>query len=213
MQSTDLQPDQIWRQLSRYTMVKYHRYITNLQLAQHARNIPGTIVECGVWRGGMIAGIAKTLGPQRDYWLFDSFEGLPEAQPIDGAKAATLTGTCRADEHHAREAMQIAGITDYHIVKGWFEDTLPATQFPDGIALLRLDGDWYDSTLTCLNYLFPQVNPNGIIIIDDYYVWPGCARALHEYLANNQRTEPIRQAGPSHPAGRCVCWLRKEEQP
>lgn len=202
-------PETTWQLLRNYTMVKHDRYLTNLHLALDVRNIPGGIVEAGVWRGGAIAGIAATLGPGRDYWLFDSFEGLPPAQRVDGAKAAIMTGKLKAEEHYAQQAMQLAGVNDYHLIKGWFADTLPTAVFPNGIALLRLDGDWYDSTLTCLEHLFPQLNPGGLLIVDDYYVWPGCRKALHHYLTRHDRPEPIQQAGPSHPPGRCVCYLQR----
>lgn len=212
MLTTNLQPDQIWRTFRAYTMVKEHRYLTNLALAKQVADIRGAIVECGVWRGGMIAGIAATLGPDRDYRLFDSFEGLPAADlALDGAKAVALTGRCRASEDIAEQAMQLSGATNYTITKGWFTDTLPTAAFPDGIALLRLDGDWYDSTTTCLQHLYPHVNPGGLVLIDDYYYWPGCAQAVHDYLTQHQRLEHVQQAGPSRPRGRCVAYLIKDK--
>ena len=209
MLTTNLRSDQIWRMFRSYTMVKEHRYLLNLQLAKQVADVPGAIVECGTWKGGMIAGIAATLGPNRDYRLFDSFEGLPPADPdLDGAKAMTLTGRCRADEDTANQAMQLSGATNYTIAKGWFADTLPTAHFTQGIALLRLDGDWYHSTTTCLGYLYPQLNPGGILIVDDYYYWPGCKQAVHNYLANHPDT--IQQAGPNKPTGRCVAYLIKQ---
>ena len=72
-----------------------------------------------------------------------------------------------------------------HIVKGWFQDTLPAFKDEIGpIAILRLDGDWYESTKCCLEHLYEQVVPGGYVIIDDYGCWGGCRIATDEFLEN-----------------------------
>ena len=65
---------------------------------------------------------------------------------------------------------------------GWFKDTLPGYTPPAPIAILRLDGDWYDSTMVCLQALFPHLAPEGVVILDDYSTWDGCRRAVNEYL-------------------------------
>src|SRR5277367_3008793 len=74
----------IYRKYRNYTMIPEDSYIRNLKIAKRLKAIPGNIVECGVWRGGMIAGIAEVLGPSREYVLLDSFQGLPPAKEIDG---------------------------------------------------------------------------------------------------------------------------------
>ena len=109
---------------------------------------------------------------------------------------------CSADQRFAESAMSLTGSTKYHIIKGWFEDTLPTSNVPP-IALLRLDGDWYDSTLCCLENLFPHVVLNGMIIIDDYYMWDGCARAVHDYLSVNKLAVRIRSSREG------VCYIKK----
>jgi hypothetical protein len=193
------------------TMVPQQWFTTNLALARSVREVPGAIVECGVWRGGMIAGIAMTVGADRVYWLFDSFEGLPDARPVDGPAAAQWQANtagpyyydnCTASEEEAAESMLIAGVPDVRIRKGWFEDTLPTADFAGGIALLRLDGDWYASTRQALTMLFPRVNEGGIVIVDDYYTWDGCSRAVHEYLSEHSRPERIETMDG-------VCVIRK----
>jgi O-methyltransferase len=182
----------IYRNYRRYTMIPRRIYITNLVLAHQLRNVNGCVVECGVWRGGMIAGIAQVLGPHRAYFLFDSFQGLPPAKEIDGQAAIawqtkvdspTYYNNCTASEMEARTAMRMSKAVQYSIVRGWFEETLPHFKPPCPIALLRLDGDWYDSTRLCLEHLSPFLARNGIIIVDDYYTWDGCAKAVHEFLA------------------------------
>lgn len=204
-----------------YTMTPHAHYIANLQLAEEVADMPGAIVECGCWRGGMMAGIAMLLGDERDYWLFDSFEGLPPAQPVDGERAAALDATALirqymvTSEQVAAQAMDLAGAHRYHIVKGWFEHTLPGRTFEDGIAFLRVDGDWHDSIYTSLEALFPQVNVGGIISVDDYDVFDGVAVAVHAYLAEHKRPERVEKLTQADawqlPTGYGACFLRKRQ--
>lgn len=203
-----------------YTMVPPDQFAANLALAELVRDIPGVIVECGVWKAGMSAGIATLLGTDREYWLFDSFEGLPPAGPEDGATAPIWQkrrdcDQCRASEDEARATMAMAGI-EPHIVKGWFADTIWRAVFPDGIALLRLDGDWYESTLQALMHLFPQVNPGGVIIIDDYGWWEGCAKAVHDYMSANsrpERIETVTDAAQWQVPTTAIAFIRKDHDP
>jgi O-methyltransferase len=191
----------IYDKFARFTMVPVFTFLDNLELASKARSIPGDIVECGVWRGGMMAGISEKLGNDRKYWLFDSFEGLPPAKEIDGPEAVSWQkdkkgenyfDNCAAEEKFAREAMQLAGARNYELVRGWFKDTLPITSV-ERISVLRLDGDWYDSTMDCLTHLYPKVVDGGVIIIDDYYFWDGCTKAVHDYLSHHNICDRIRQ--------------------
>jgi len=182
----------IYTQFRAYTRLSESAYCKNLELVKQFSDIQGCVVECGVWRGGMIAGIARVLGP-RKYYLFDSFEGLPEPTEINGAKALEWHRTnvldgCKTDKSYAHEAMKG---TDYEVVKGWFKDTLP--QFKEKIAILSLDCDWYSSITECLNYLYEHVVLGGLIILDDYPVWLGCRRAVRDFLSANRLTDKIMQ--------------------
>ena len=177
-------------------------YMKDLALAKRFERVAGAVVECGTWRGGMIAGLAMTLGKNRDYFLFDSFEGLPPAKEIDGASAMewqadTTSGryfdNCRAEMAHAEAAMKLAGVSSYTITKGWFSDTLPAYDPRNTIAILRLDGDWYDSTMDCLTNLYQHVVQGGVVIIDDYHTWDGCTRAVHDFISRNKLPVRISQ--------------------
>jgi O-methyltransferase len=183
-------------------MIPLDIYIANLELAKRFSSIKGAVVECGTWKGGMIAGIANLLGEGRSYYLFDSFEGLPAAKKIDGESAIRWQAdksspdfydNCRTSEKIAKRAMWLANIYNPEIRKGWFKDTLPKAKFPEGIAILRLDADWYEPTLSALEYLFKYVNKGGVIIMDDYLTWDGCSRAVHNYLARHKRREKIRE--------------------
>jgi hypothetical protein len=133
------------------------------------------------------------LGADREYFLFDSFEGLPPArEELDGASAVAWQkdsmspahyNNCTAAEEEAAAAMKLSGAASFSLVKGWFNETIPRFTPPREIAVLRLDGDWYESTRVCLENLYPHVAPGGIIIVDDYYNWDGCARAVNEFIS------------------------------
>jgi O-methyltransferase len=152
----------------------------------------------------MIAGMAEVLGGARDYVLCDSFEGLPAARPIDGPAAlawqadkgaANYHENCAAPRSEAELAMRLSRVSAarVHFLQGWFDKTLPGFKAPGPIAILRLDGDWYESTMTCLQHLYHQMARNGVVIVDDYYTWDGCARALHDYLSAEEMAARIRQ--------------------
>jgi O-methyltransferase len=194
-------------------MMNPDRYTENMRIAEMVgkAKLEGCVVECGVWRGGMIAGLATLLGQHRDYFLFDSFEGLPPAKQIDGESAllwqANTGGdgyldNCSAPPEFANEAMRLAGATSFSLIKGWFNETVPVFKPSSPIALLRLDGDWYESTMVCLSHLFDQVAPGGIVILDDYYTWDGCTRALHDFLSRRSAVERVQSFGG-------VCFLVK----
>lgn len=164
-----------------------------------ADGVAGCFVECGTWRGGASFLMARRLlrnRIRRCTWLFDSFEGLPPPASIDGPAAlawAKDTGSpsyhdnCTASLEEVEASVRRLGLQDHvQVVKGWFEETLPATKARLGpIALLRIDADWYESVTTCLEELVPQVSPGGIVILDDYRTWDGCTRATHDYLSRH----------------------------
>lgn len=186
-------------------------YAANLALARTSAGIAGAVVECGVWRGGMAAGLADVLGPTREYLLCDSFEGLPPAKEIDGASAQAwqrdLGGpsyhdNCKAPLEAAVEAMSRSRAQRVRYIRGWFDQTLPELNIGGPIAVLRLDGDWYESTMACLTSLAPKVEPGGLIIIDDYHTWDGCSRAVHDYLSDQKLAWRISQWDNR------VCYIR-----
>jgi O-methyltransferase len=173
------------------------------------RQVPGCLVECGVWRGGSAAimGLAaRHAGEQRLLHLFDSFEGLPQPDERDGTKAAAYSSgqasgaltsihQCEAGLEEVQKALLgkiglPANQLRFH--RGWFQDTLPMVAPTLGpIAVLRLDGDWYESTAVCLKHLYPLLSPGGVLILDDYYCWEGCRKATDEYREAHGITAPI----------------------
>ena len=198
--------DCYWKLYEKYksfTMIHRNAFCSNLDLISHYGNVEGCIIECGVWKGGMLASIAEVIGPNREFHAFDSFEGLPDPTEKDGIEAKNLQenkddpyyhDNCTAAENCIKEAMGLSGTLNFHSHKGWFKDTIPPfKEIGKPIAILRLDGDWYESTLVCLKNLVPLVVKNGLVIIDDYYTWSGCARAVNEFCASNEKTMKIRQ--------------------
>ena len=198
---------------SDFSMIPRDIFVENLHLAKSFSWVKGCVVECGVWRGGMIAAMAEILDKNRSYYLFDSFEGLPPAKDIDGVRATAWQNdtsskiyfdNCKAEIGFAEKAMALSGAKKHHIVKGWFADMLKDFKPDSPIAILRLDGDWYDSTMQCLEGLYKYVAKGGVIIIDDYYTWPGCSKAVHDFLSRNQLSDVIR-----HTQGG-VCYIIKQ---
>ncbi len=181
----------LWK-VRKYTMVQRPRLRTLYHLAREIDRIPisGDIVECGVYNGGsagMLAFASRHSQPPRDLWLFDSFEGLPEASAMDGVRARDRRGTCAGDPHKVRQLMHTLGIAQarLHIIKGWFQDTFPTIQI-ERIALLHIDADWYESVRLCLQWFYDFVEPSGFVVLDDYGHWPGCRAAVDEFVAQRR---------------------------
>ncbi len=162
-------------------------------------NLAGAIVECGVWRGGCAAVMATVAAESnRKIWLFDSFEGMPAATKEDLGEAATLLSNGMMSGALSSVGTNIASVDEVRvllfkslrlkednisIVKGWFQDTLPLYRDRIGaIAILRIDGDWYESTKVCIESLYDNVVNEGYIIIDDYGFFPGCKKAVDDFL-------------------------------
>lgn len=172
-----------------YSMMSYARLkgIYNGVCDALIRGIEGDFVECGTARGGC-AGLlrltAKARGDDRPLWVYDTFEGLPlpSADDPDYELAKSRVGQCRGEIDDVRRLFENLGVIENtQLVKGLFQDTLPERQ-PKSIALLHLDGDWYESTKVCLDHLYDKVTPGGIIQIDDYGHWAGARKALHEFF-------------------------------
>ncbi|MGB3204786.1 MAG: TylF/MycF/NovP-related O-methyltransferase [Crinalium sp.] len=152
-------------------------------------NIEGDVVECGTARGGSAALIGLTLNQfnsAKQLWVFDTFEGLPsptDADP-DYESAKYWTGKCRGELAEVEKMLKDLNISErIHLVKGLFKDTLPVTNVQK-IAAIHLDGDWYESTKCCLDYLYDRISPGGVIQIDDYGRWAGARKAVDEFFKN-----------------------------
>lgn len=163
-------------------------------------NIPGSIVECGVWKGGSMMAAALTLqhfdATDRDLYLFDTFAGMtaPSANDTrarDGVAASEIMANAAPDHGifcfcPLEEVVQNVSSVGYpahlvHYVKGDVAHTLPGSA-PAQIALLRLDTDWYDSTKHELETCYPRLSAGGVLIVDDYGHWEGAGKATDEFV-------------------------------
>jgi O-methyltransferase len=192
------------------TMVAPAALVTLYRLVAHCERegIEGALVQCGVWKGGsaavMAMGSLEAGGGGRDLHLFDSFAGIPEPDArLDGDKAVREVGGAGNAQGRLRVAndyrerggpgspeevrawIESLGWAQerLHLHPGWFQETVPAVAPSiERIAVLHLDGDWYDSTRVCLEALRHRVVPGGFVVIDDYGCYEGCRRAVDEQL-------------------------------
>lgn len=166
--------------------------------------IPGDIVECGVWRGGITQLAALTMihlkDTSRKIYLYDTFEGMPKPEDedldwdgnraLDTWRTITLKGEKWGFGGDINSVNQLMLSTKYPkekiiITKGKVENTIPNV-IPKKISLLRLDTDFYKSTLHELNHLFPILVLGGILVIDDYGYYLGSRKATDEYFKKNK---------------------------
>lgn len=175
-----------------YTLVGPERMKNIYRLAHRIENeaIPGDVVECGVYNGGtaaILAHFASRSKHDRTVWLFDSFEGMPQASEEDGEAAQDQKGTVVGNIEKVKKVLRAvdADLERINIIKGWFENTFSDVSI-NQIALLNIDSDWYESVRLCLATLYDAVVPGGIVSIDDYGHWPGCKKAVDEFVKDRQ---------------------------
>jgi O-methyltransferase len=205
---------EIFRVFEPFTMVDEQAYVASLFLVASHTLREGAILECGTWRGGMAAGLMTVGGPTREYHFFDSFQGLPEPGEEDGEEARrwkqNVNGpryfnNCTASQSEFEKVLATVRprCSNVHVHPGFFKEAFQSVDLPK-IAVLRLDADWFASTLLCLQKFWSALLPGGLVLIDDYYDWVGCRRAVHDHLSRLGAAESIRQTG----LGR-ICYIEK----
>ncbi len=165
-------------------------------------NVVGDVMETGVLRGGaciFMRGILKALNnTRRQVWVADSFRGFPPAQltergiadPVGfNAQAASLDTVKQTFERYRLLDEQV------RFLPGYFEDTLPTylSEVHPPLALLRLDSDFYPSTRYVLEKLYPRISEGGFIVVDDYYIFEECRRAVREYRQSQGIKSPLQR--------------------
>lgn len=211
----DLQGDtrfmELYHQVRPYTMTSPERLFALYQSVIYTieHGLPGDFVECGVWKGGSSMMIVKTLlqlgVTDRVLWMYDTYEGMsepteedrdysgkPAGQLLDASeKADAYSVWCYSSMEEVQENLSRTGYpqTQIRFIKGKVEDSIPGA-IPDHISLLRLDTDWYASTMHELVYLYPLLAKNGILIIDDFGHWEGAKKAVLEYF-DKQGPRPL----------------------
>ncbi len=184
-----------------HTMIGLKR-LDNLQVCLETvlrERIAGDVIETGVWRGGacifMRAVLAAYGVADRKVYVADSFAGLPppapEIFPADAGDTCHTHHFLSISQETVAENFRRYGLLDEQVVflKGWFEDTLPTAPMTQ-LAVIRLDGDMYGSTMVALQNLYPKLSPGGFCIIDDYAL-KGCRQAVTDYRAKHEITTPL----------------------
>ncbi len=195
----------IVERIAGFTMTSLERQLAVIQAVRYLTQyrIAGSIVECGVWRGGSSMAAALTLIDEgdtgRSMYLYDTYEGMTPPKDVDRNPSGKLAQT-QLDKDPSRtstvwavadldDVQRNMGSTGYpadklHYIKGPIENTIPGAMPEAPIALLRLDTDWYESTKHELEHLYPLLCKGGILIIDDYGHWQGARKAVDEYFAS-----------------------------
>ena len=166
-------------------------------------NIPGDVIETGVWRGGCCIYMKAILACHRSdktLWVADSFQGVPKPKPdkfaADAAEdrpaAFHKFDQLAVSRQEVENNFRLYGLLDERVqfLEGWFSDTLPSAPVKN-LALMRLDGDLYESTWDALVNLYPKLSPGGYCLIDDYGGIPACRQAVEDYRSQNHISEPI----------------------
>lgn len=170
--------------------------------------IPGDVIECGVCNGGTAALLARCATRSRldrTVWLLDSFQGMPETVASDGEAAKAHIGKEKGDISRVKKLLKAVGAREerVRIVPGWFNETFPQVTTQQ-IALLNIDADWYESVKLCLETFYDRVSPRGFISIDDYGHWPGCKKAVDEFVESRGLTYKLQEVDYT------ARWFRKE---
>jgi Macrocin-O-methyltransferase (TylF) len=184
-----------------------------------ADKVPGDFIETGVWRGGacilMRALLESTHEPGRVVWVADSFEGLPEpdaekfpveAKAFHGPVISKAYDKFAASLETVQANFRAFSLLDERVkfLKGWFKDTLPAAPI-EKLAVMRLDGDYYASTMDALTALYDKLSPGGFVIIDDYEedAWTNCRQAVDEFRKSRGITDTLVRVD-----SKCSYWRR-----
>ena len=180
-----------------YSMISIERFLNNLDAVQDVEfsRIPGDIVEIGVWKGGSILSMMlmyeKTKMVERTFHLYDTFEGMTEPTELDkdlhnvAAKELLKSHVLVQAVGHLHVVQQNIQSHTSIVPKYHIGDILKNTYYPEKIAVLRLDTDWYESTKFELDNFYDKVVSGGYVIIDDYGHWKGCKQAVDEFLATH----------------------------
>jgi hypothetical protein len=184
-----------------YLKPRYLRDLAAIVLDLEARRLPGLVLEAGAARGGSAIVIAGAKAPQRPMKVYDVFAMIPPPSERDGDDVheryrTIASGQARGpggETYYGYRTELFREVVDsftrlglpleennVELVQGLFEDTI---ELDEPVAFVHLDGDWYESTMTCLTRIAPLLVPGGRLVLDDYYKWSGCRAAVDEYFS------------------------------
>lgn len=184
--------------------------------------IPGDLIECGVWQGGgsiLMKSVLAAYGSAKTLFCADSFVGLPAKDVTDEMEDLAKDAQGRTRPMELAGDLSVGGAqtvirnfenfkmmdSNVKFLVGWFNETLPVAPVQQ-LALLRMDGDMYSSTISILDSLYHKVAPGGYIIIDDYGYWPQCKKAVHDWFDGHGQSEVLKGINVIDDTG---VWFRK----
>ena len=189
----------LFEQVKPYTMTSIEALFALYTSVNYVldRQIPGDIVECGVWRGGSALLAALIMKARkvsdRKLYLYDTFQGMPTPTEFDVDKYGRTgfemmeqygdeIGWCYASLEDVQAAFSVHNFDfEIHFVQGDVIETLEKIK-PEIISVLRLDTDWYESTALEFQLLYPRLSIGGVLIVDDYGCWAGSRKATDDYF-------------------------------
>lgn len=184
-----------------------------------SKDVPGDLIETGVWRGGatiFMRAMLKVHGvTDKRVWVADSFQGLPEPDPKKFPVEANFRNSKIMKSYYNNFAVSLDEVAanfkaydmldeQVRFLKGWFKDTLPTAPI-DKLSIIRLDGDYYESTMDGLVNLYDKLSIGGYVIVDDYGedAWTNCRQAVDEFRRNRKIEDPLLPVD-----SRCYYWRR-----
>jgi hypothetical protein len=181
-----------------------------------AERIPGDFIEAGVWRGGipilMRAFLHENQDNERIVFVADSFSGLPTTglrDPRDRLASALMRpfSQLAVSQDQVEQSFKYFGLLDRQVrfLPGWFSETLPLLPESQKFSVIRLDGDYFESTMDALVSLYPKLSTGGYLIIDDYGLPLGCRKAVDDYRGQNNIQAPLTWIN-----GQSVYWRKPE---
>ena len=195
---------------AKFSMTGFDRMFFLIKAIEHIKNnnVKGDFVECGVWRGGnliLFQKMMEKLKIKKKIFAYDTFEGMTEPTVHDVMLIANKANAKKIWDKNPNKIIKLAECSIDQVkenykkntqknknlicIKGPVEKTLKIIKnLPKKISILRLDTDWYESTKIELDVLFPRLEKNGILIIDDYGVWKGAKKATDKYFKNKTKT-------------------------
>jgi O-methyltransferase len=182
------------------TMIGRHR-LDHLQWCVEdvvARDVPGDLIEAGVWKGGsviLMRAVLTVLDSNKRVYVADSFQGLPPpTHPVDDPEVFKRFADLSISRRDVEAAFRRYGLLDDQVrfVEGWFSEALPIVS-DRAWAVIRIDADMYESTMDALTRLYPNLSPGGYLVVDDYGNLAPCRRAVDDYRAANHITETIQE--------------------
>jgi O-methyltransferase len=170
------------------------------------RGLEGDVVECGSYKGGAGAVLRAGMGAGRKLWIYDSFQGAPEASEQNGDEAKKWAGSWAASVDDVLEILAATGATreEFVIREEWFQDTFKQA-LPKQVALLHCDADWYESVTLVLETSYALMPDGAFIVLDDFGHWEGCRLTFYDFCEKYAERPLLERVGYSQ-----AFWIKEK---